>query len=112
MRVAVGSGNPVKVAATERALAERDASVEAVPVESGVSEQPRGRAETVEGAENRARRALTPGEYDLGVGIEGGVATLPGVDGLFLIMWAAAGRAFVCRATSRRASTRARSSAP
>ncbi|WP_135819950.1 DUF84 family protein [Halostella litorea] len=89
MRVGVGSGNPVKATATERALAGRDATVEAVPVESGVSEQPRGRAETVEGAENRARRALAAGEFDLGVGIEGGVATLSGVGGRFLIMWAA-----------------------
>jgi len=89
MRIGVGSGNPVKVAAAERALAERDAAVEAAPVESGVSEQPRGRAETVEGAENRARRALAAGGYDLGVGIEGGVGTLSGVDGRFLIMWAA-----------------------
>nr|WP_259372649.1 inosine/xanthosine triphosphatase [Halostella salina] len=59
MDVGVGSGNPVKVAATERVLAGRGASVEAVPVDSGVSEQPRGRAETVTGAETRARRAST-----------------------------------------------------
>jgi len=90
MDVGVGSGNPVKVAATERALAGRDVTVEAVPVESGVSEQPRGRAETVTGAENRARRALAAGDYDLGVGIEGGVATPSDLDGRFLIMWAAA----------------------
>jgi len=89
MRVAVGSRNPVKRAATERALNGRDATVEAVGVDSGVAEQPRGHAETVTGAENRARAALASTDADLGVGIEGGVATVEGADGLFLIMWAA-----------------------
>ena len=86
VRVAVGSGNPVKLAATERALAPtREATVEAVPVDSGVSEQPTGHAETRRGAIRRAERAL-PG-YDLGVGIEGGVADQ--WDELWLVMWAA-----------------------
>ncbi len=84
-RVAVGSTNPVKVAATERAL---DLPATAVAVDSGVSDQPRGVEQTVAGAENRARRALD-GDRDLGVGIEGGVAQRPGVDGLHLVMWAA-----------------------
>jgi len=88
MRVAVGSENPVKVAATEQAIGDRfDADVVAVGVGSGVAEQPRGFAETMAGAENRAERALTDG--DLGVGIEGGVASIEGSSGLFLIMWAA-----------------------
>ena len=88
MEVAVGSTNPVKERAVERALAGREASVQALAVESGVAEQPRGRAETIAGADNRARRALATVEADLGVGIEGGVATVEAVDGLFLIMWA------------------------
>lgn len=86
MHVAVGSCNPVKVAAVETALP--DATVESQSVDSGVSEQPFGLAETVTGAENRAQRAL-PG-HDLGVGIEGGVARLADLDGLYLVMWAAA----------------------
>ncbi len=90
MRVGVGSGNPVKVAAVETALGGRlDASVESAPVESGVAEQPVGEKETIEGAENRARRVMRSGEYELGVGLEGGVADVSGADGLFLIMWAA-----------------------
>lgn len=88
MRVAVGSGNPVKRAATERALGD-DCTVVAEPVASGVAEQPRGEAETVEGARNRAERALAAGDYALGVGLEGGVARVESVDGLFLTMWAA-----------------------
>lgn len=91
MRLAVGSGNPVKRRAVEQAVEETldDPAVEAVPVDSGVSEQPSGRAETLAGAENRAGNALAAGAYDLGVGLEGGVAEIKGTEGLFLIMWAA-----------------------
>jgi inosine/xanthosine triphosphatase len=107
MQVAVGSQNPVKLAATEAALAGQfDATVAGVGVDSGVSEQPRGHAETVAGAENRAEVALDARDVDLGVGIEGGVAEFlrgsaarrtesdgvaefEGTDGLFLVMWAA-----------------------
>jgi len=91
MRVAVGSQNPVKVAATERALEDRfGAEVVPADVDSGVAEQPRGHPETVTGAENRAREALVRTDAGLGVGIEGGVAAFEGTDGLFLVMWAAA----------------------
>jgi inosine/xanthosine triphosphatase len=86
MHVAVGSRNPVKRAAVETALP--NATVEAVGVDSGVAEQPFGIAETVAGAENRARHAHDG--HDLGVGIEGGVARLADLDGLWLVMWAAA----------------------
>ena len=106
MRVLVGSTNPVKVAATERAVAERfEATVDGIGVASGVPEQPRGRAETVTGARNRAAAALADGG-DLGVGIEGGVTEFPqqgavrnpgvadaderaALTGTFLVMWAA-----------------------
>jgi len=116
MRVGVGSGNPVKRRAVERALGvggESDSgavlhdaevgpldglpddpetvAVESVPVPSGVSEQPTGHTETIAGAENRAAAVLdaAPDAYDLGVGIEGGVARFDGGNGLFLVMWAA-----------------------
>lgn len=88
MRVAVGSTNPVKRRATEGALNE-DAVVEAVAVDSGVADQPRSTEETVRGAKNRAHRSIAAGEYDLGVGIEGGVASVPSLEGLYLTMWAA-----------------------
>jgi len=103
MRVGVGSGNPVKRRAVEQVLesprgtdlvGELDGdpttvAVESVPVPSGVSEQPTGHAETVAGAENRAEAVLETADYDLAVGIEGGVARFEGTDGLFLVMWAA-----------------------
>ncbi len=90
MRVAVGSRNPVKAGAVEDALRGLPGVViETVAVDSGVSEQPRGRSETVRGAENRARRAIGSGAYDLGVGIEGGIDDSDELTGTFLIMWAA-----------------------
>ena len=90
MRVAVGSTNPVKREATADAFASiAGATVESVAVASGVSEQPTGHEETVAGARARAGRALGAGGYDLGVGIEGGVAEFPGTDGIYLVMWAA-----------------------
>ena len=87
--MAVGSTNPVKVRATRQAFerAGRAVDVTATAVDSGVPEQPWGRAETVRGAENRARRARRAREVDLGVGLEGGVAE-HGTQ-LRLVMWAA-----------------------
>lgn len=92
MRIGVGSGNPVKRRAVEGIVDAEDgrlgeADVESVVVESGVSDQPTGHAETVRGAETRARNVVADGAFDLGVGIEGGVAEFEGADGLFLIMW-------------------------
>jgi len=75
----------VKIDAVATALPA--AQVASVPVGSGVAEQPYGVAESIEGAETRARRALDG--HDLAVGIEGGVARLPDTDGLWLVMWAA-----------------------
>jgi inosine/xanthosine triphosphatase len=90
MFVGVGSTNPVKRSATEAAIGSMPGrSVESVDVDSGVPEQPQGHAQTREGAVNRARAAYDAGGFDLGVGIEGGVASFDGVDATFLVMWAA-----------------------
>ncbi|THE66283.1 DUF84 family protein [Salinadaptatus halalkaliphilus] len=89
MHVAVGSTNPVKREAVERTLAQFEPTVTVVDVDSGVPEQPWSVDETVEGARNRARRALEETEAAYGVGLEGGVADFDGVPGLSLIMWAA-----------------------
>ena len=89
MRVAVGSENPVKRAATERAMGDVATDVVTLDVESGVPEQPWGETETITGAKTRAARARAAGAFDLGVGIEGGVAPVDGIEGLFLVMWAA-----------------------
>lgn len=88
MHIGVGSGNPVKRRAVESTFP--DATVRAIAVDSGVSEQPFGHEETVRGAENRSQAVLVKSDdFDYGVGLEGGVAEFEGTDGLFLVMWAA-----------------------
>jgi inosine/xanthosine triphosphatase len=73
--VAVGSTNPVKVAATRAVLQSvlAEVRVEGVAVASQVADQPFGDEETIRGAIARARAALDTSGADLGVGIEGGV---------------------------------------
>ena len=82
MRVAVGTENPVKVAAVEnvfrRVYENIEIAVEGRKVGSGVPEQPFG-AETIQGAVNRAKNAYKAGEdYDFGVGIEAGLSDVEG----------------------------------
>lgn len=76
--VVVGSGNPVKVDAVRDAFASVFPAVEhrleSLAVPSGVSDQPRGRAETREGALHRADAAAERRpDAAFWVGIEGGV---------------------------------------
>ena len=88
-RVAVGSSNPVKVAAVRAVLSRTSPAtvVVSVDVASGVPDQPWGDEETIRGATARARAALTAGDADLGIGIEGGVVEMP--DGVRTCAWAA-----------------------
>lgn len=74
-RIAVGSKNPVKVAAVRAVLAPLapGAEIVGVAVASGVPDQPWGDEETIRGARARAAAALAALDADLGVGIEGGV---------------------------------------
>lgn len=74
-RVAVGSRNPVKVAAVTHVVRQLHPSaiVEAVQVPSGVPDQPVGDDETQRGAVARARAAREALDADIGVGLEGGV---------------------------------------
>ena len=73
--VAVGSTNPVKIAAVRAVLARAGsgASVDGLSVASGVRDQPFGDDETIRGATQRARAALVAANADLAVGLEGGV---------------------------------------
>lgn len=78
MRVAVGTGNPVKVEAAEevfrRVLDESTRAVR-VEVDSGVPEQPFD-VETVRGARNRAEEAHSSG-FEFSIGIEAGLLEFP-----------------------------------
>jgi inosine/xanthosine triphosphatase len=81
VRIGVGSGNPAKVEPV-REVAEAlfpGAEVFAREVGSGVREQPLSEQETLRGALNRARGIVKADEAVLGVGIEGGIASVGGV---------------------------------
>ena len=86
-RVAVGSTNPVKVAAVRAVLAgvAPAAALEACSVASGVPDQPMGDAETIRGARTRAAAARAACDADLGVGLEGGV--VDGPEGMRSCAW-------------------------
>jgi inosine/xanthosine triphosphatase len=86
-RIAVGSGNPVKLAAVRVVVhgAWPGALVEPVTVPSGVADQPFGDDETIRGARERARAARAALDADLGVGLEGGV--VDGPDGMRSCAW-------------------------
>ena len=73
--IAVGSTNPVKIAAARAVLAPLapEARIEGVAVPSTVADQPFGDDETIRGALARAAAARDALGAELGVGIEGGV---------------------------------------
>ncbi|WP_310569472.1 inosine/xanthosine triphosphatase [Gemmatimonas sp.] len=77
-RVAVGSRNPVKLAAVRAVLERVQPALELVGVDvaSGVPDQPIGDDETQRGARNRALAALEVTGAELAVGLEGGVVEL------------------------------------
>lgn len=87
--VAVGSTNPVKIAATRAVIARvaPDAKVEGLQVASTVRDQPWGDDETARGARARAIAARKAVGADLGIGIEGGV--VEDERGLRTCAWAA-----------------------
>jgi inosine/xanthosine triphosphatase len=87
--VAVGSRNPVKVAAVTAVIQRlwSGATVTGVAVASGVSVQPLSDEEAIAGATNRAREALAISAADLGVGLEGNTVETP--YGMFTTGWAA-----------------------
>ena len=79
MKVAVGTNNPVKVAAVKNVFSRLygNVTVDTRRVSSGVPPQPFG-SDTVKGAMNRAKNAYKSGEYDYGVGIEAGLSDVEG----------------------------------
>jgi len=87
--VAIGSTNPVKVAAAQAILGRAfpEANFVTVTADSGVPEQPWGEEQTRLGALNRARGALEAAGAGLGVGLEGGL--LETEVGLMTCAWCA-----------------------
>lgn len=96
MKIAVASGNPVKVSAArlafERVFPDRCIVVASADVKSGVGDQPMSDEETRAGARNRAVGALASDcDADFGVGMEGGIERMDG-DYLAFAWMAIAGR--------------------
>lgn len=92
MKVGVGTDNPVKLQAVKNifTIFYPNAQFLMVPVESGVSKQPIGDLEIINGAINRAKGILEKSDCDLGVGIESGLVKLPLLHGKFgLRQWCA-----------------------
>jgi inosine/xanthosine triphosphatase len=88
MKVAVGSKNPVKIAAVENVVKKvwPDATVIGVEVNHGTNIQPNTQKEAVDGATKRALLALQHANADLGFGLEGN--TWESENGMFLDGWA------------------------
>lgn len=86
MRIALGSLNPVKLAAARQIFpGEQGYEVFGLEVASGVRPQPLSEFETLRGAQNRAQQARVQTGADLGIGLEAGVDLELG----FLTMYAA-----------------------
>jgi inosine/xanthosine triphosphatase len=87
--VAVGSTNPVKLAAARTVIGRvaPSARVESRKIPSTVRDQPFGDDETIRGALARAHGARQALEADLGIGLEGGVVEMH--DSMRTCAWAA-----------------------
>jgi len=80
MKVAVGSRNPVKLAAVRNVMRRVYPKATIVPadVRSGVSANPLSDEEAIRGAVARAKRAARTEGADLGIGMEGSTTVIDG----------------------------------
>jgi inosine/xanthosine triphosphatase len=82
MKIAVGTTNEAKLGAVKETFSDykmfSGCEISGISVESGVADQPMSLDETVQGAQNRARRVFEKDKYDLGLGIESGLMQVPG----------------------------------
>lgn len=80
MKIKVGTLSPVKIKAIENTLVKYEslskAEIVGIKAASKVSDQPLSLAETIRGAKNRAKNAFN--DCDLSIGIESGLAKIPG----------------------------------
>jgi inosine/xanthosine triphosphatase len=92
MIIAVGSRNPVKIAAARAGFGEALGLAEFIGVDaaSQVSAQPIGDEETIRGAVNRAQAALAAVPHaTYAVGLEGGVVEISEAASLYCCAWCA-----------------------
>ncbi|MBW2969570.1 DUF84 family protein [Candidatus Woesearchaeota archaeon] len=87
MKVAVGSMNPVKIAAVKAAVKHfwPDAEVVGVDVCHGTCVQPNSDDVAIDGAAKRAELSLKEADADFGFGLEGSTADTP--HGMFMAGW-------------------------
>jgi len=87
MKIAVGSKNPVKIAAVETVAKKiwPDVTVIGIEVEHGTSIQPNSDEEAMEGATNRAQLSLQKADADYGFGLEGNTQEIK--NGMLLSGW-------------------------
>ncbi len=83
MTIIIGSDNPVKIQAVHTVFPNKN--VIAKNVSSDVSTQPFSDEETLLGAKNRAKHAVTFDHAEMGIGLEGGVMRQN--NQLFLCNW-------------------------
>lgn len=86
-RVVVGSKNPAKVHAVQEVLITERYEVHSLNLPSLVAPQPFSDEETLTGALNRAKQALSSADAAFAIGLEGGVYRQDGH--LFLCNWGA-----------------------
>lgn len=83
LKVAVGSTNPVKIKCVELAFKAvwpgKIFEFTGISVGSEISNQPMSDEESIQGARNRARKALNELTSDFGVGLEGGLQKIKGI---------------------------------
>src|SRR3990172_10902579 len=87
MKIAVGSTNPVKIAAVQNIVKKvwPEATIVSVEVKHGTSIQPKTDEEAIKGATDRAKLSLQQAAADLGFGLEGN--TVDTSHGMFLSGW-------------------------
>lgn len=87
MKIIIGSKNPAKISAVKNAIQNGTCEFTSMDIPSGVNDQPFSDEETIQGAINRAKRALIEGNGDIGIGLEGGVQETS--QGLLICNWGA-----------------------
>jgi len=86
-KIAIGTTNPAKIEAVNIKvhLIWPNCEILSITAPSGVSDMPMSDAECILGAKNRAAYCLETTDADLGIGLEGGVMSMP--EGLMLVGW-------------------------
>jgi len=87
--IAIGSTNPAKVEAVRAVVLTvwPEATLQPIAVDSGVRAMPMSDQEGIRGAEQRASRARSQLDADLGIGLEGAVQDT--LQGMYITNWVA-----------------------